>query len=270
MFQDTKIKITSRGRPYLGSPLGSLDFINEFITSKISLWTTAINNLSEVAKSSPHAAYAAYTHGLSSIWSFVCRTTPSICDLLQPSDDIIQNQLIPTLIGRPTPSNSQCSLFSLPTRMGGLNITLPSSLKNEHRWSIDLTTPLTSSIRDCTDTSYDTIQFAQEKAKKKIYLEREALLKSRYEQINPDFPDDLRFAVKLAQEKGASSWLNVLPIQEHGFSLHKSDFRDALALRYGWTPLDLPSHCSCGKNFTVDHALSCAKGGFPTLRHNEL
>ena len=76
--------------------------------------------------------------------------------------------------------------------------------------------------------------------------------------------------MKLAQEKGASSWLNVPPIQEHGFSLHKSDFRDALALRYGWTPLDLPSHCSCGKNFTVDHALSCAKGGFPTLRHNEL
>ena len=75
--------------------------------------------------------------------------------------------------------------------------------------------------------------------KKKISLEREALLKSTYEKINPDFPEDLKFAVELAQEKGASSWLNVLPIQDHGFSLHKSDFRDTLALRLGWTPLDL-------------------------------
>ena len=32
----------------------------------------------------------------------------------------------------------------------------------------------------------------------------------------------------LSQEKGASHWLNVLPIKEHGFSLHKEAFRDAL------------------------------------------
>ena len=59
-------------------------------------------------------------------------------------------------------------------------------------------------------------------------------------------------------------------LKEHGFSLHKGAFRDALALRYGWQPLNLPSNCVCGSTFTVDHALSCAKGGFPTLRHNEL
>ncbi len=45
---------------------------------------------------------------------------------------------------------------------------------------------------------------------------------------------------------------------------------DALALRYGWTPARLPSKCDCGKNFNLEHALSCAKGGFPTLRHNEI
>ena len=30
----------------------------------------------------------------------------------------------------------------------------------------------------------------------------------------------LQMAVNLAQEKGTSSWLTALPIQEHGFSLH--------------------------------------------------
>ena len=70
----------------------------------------------------------------------------------------------------------------------------------------------------------------------------------------------------LAQEKGASSWLTSLPIEEFGFSLHKGAFWDALALRYGWPPLNLPVHCT----FSVQHALSCPKGGFPTLRHNEV
>ena len=158
----------------------------------------------------------------------------------------------------------------MPTRIGGLNISPPSSLQHEYEWSLDLAEPLITNISKESTTSYDVIRYAQERAKKKIREEREAQLKSKYELLKAEFPEDLAFAVKLAQEKGASCWLNVLPIQEHGFTLHKSDFRDAIALRYGWNPQDLPSKCACGKNFSVDHALSCAKSGFPTIRHNEL
>ncbi len=74
----------------------------------------------------------------------------------------------------------------------------------------------------------------------------------------------------LAREKGASSWLTTLPLHEHGFALHKSAFHDALALRYGWTLKNTPNNCECGKVFSVEHAFSCAKGGFPILRHNEI
>ena len=28
--------------------------------------------------------------------------------------------------------------------------------------------------------------------------------------------------------------------------------------------------CICGKPFTVEHALSCSCGGYPSIRHNEL
>ena len=74
----------------------------------------------------------------------------------------------------------------------------------------------------------------------------------------------------LAQEKGASTWLTVLAVEEFGFSLHKGAFRDALALRYGWALQNTPSTCSCGTTYSVEHALSCAKGGYPTIRHNEI
>ena len=74
----------------------------------------------------------------------------------------------------------------------------------------------------------------------------------------------------VSSEKGASSWLTTLPIAEHGFALHKGAFRDALCLRYGWRPSHLPSNCTCGKQLTVEHALSCSRGGFPSIRHNEV
>ena len=52
--------------------------------------------------------------------------------------------------------------------------------------------------------------------------------------------------------------------------MHKSAFWDALALRYDWPPSHLPSSCACGASFSTEHALSCPKGGFPSLRHNEI
>ena len=70
--------------------------------------------------------------------------------------------------------------------------------------------------------------------------------------------------MELCQEKEASSWFTVLPIEECGFTLHKITFRDALALRYGWLPANSPPAVPVA----VEHALSCPKGGFPSIRHN--
>ena len=59
--------------------------------------------------------------------------------------------------------------------------------------------------------------------------------------------------------KGVSSWLNTVPLKEHGFSPARCDFRDALALRYGWPLKDVP--CVCGMDFTPAHAMCCRTGG---------
>ena len=45
---------------------------------------------------------------------------------------------------------------------------------------------------------------------------------------------NLCLALECCQEKGASSWLSAIPIEQHGFTLHKTDFTDALCLHYGW------------------------------------
>ena len=77
-------------------------------------------------------------------------------------------------------------------------------------------------------------------------------------------------AEQLAQQKGASTWLGTLPIEEHGFTLYNRAFRDALALRYGWHPNGMASTCLCGKANSVQHALNCIKGGLPIHRHNDV
>ena len=47
---------------------------------------------------------------------------------------------------------------------------------------------------------------------------------------------NLHRIVSLSSEKGASSWLSVVPIEEHDFALYKGAFRNALCLRHEWLP----------------------------------
>ena len=76
--------------------------------------------------------------------------------------------------------------------------------------------------------------------------------------------------MEIAQEVGASNWLTTLPIRAKGFSLNKQEFTDALALRYGWPVEGLPEQCACGSVYDTNHAMTCKKGGFVCIRHDEV
>ena len=59
-------------------------------------------------------------------------------------------------------------------------------------------------------------------------------------------------------------------MREFNYVLNKQQFWDSIRLRYGWAIPGLPASCLCGESFNVQHAMSCKKGGFVTLRHNEV
>ena len=88
--------------------------------------------------------------------------------------------------------------------------------------------------------------------------------------IRESLAEDLRRSMDLASEKGASVRLTSLPIAEYGFCLHKRAFADALLLRCGWSPTNIPLNCAFGAGFTICHALSCPKGGLPSIKHDEI
>ena len=225
-------------------------------------------NLTDVASSQPHAAYAAYVHGLSSRWSYLVRTISDIDDLLQPLENAIHQHLIPALTERPPCSSVERDLLVLPVRLGGLGLRDPSTASSENFQSSErITAPLVALIiSQNVGESVDpfTTSTIKKEIKKRNHQRQDEQAHIVYDQLAPD----LKRCVDLSKEKGSSSWLSVLPLEEHGFYLHKGEFKDAMCLRYGWKPNNTPQTCNCGAQFKVDHAMICHMGGFPTIRHN--
>ena len=87
--------------------------------------------------------------------------------------------------------------------------------------------------------------------------------------VTKSLPLKIQRALDFTNEKGASSWLSVIPLKEINVTLNKREFRDAIKLRHGWEFNDIQTVCVCEDLFDADHAMICMRGGFSIQRHNK-
>ena len=201
-------------------------------------------------------------------WTYYLRILPDIEDLIEPLERSISHALIPAITGH-TCTPAERDLLAFPVRMGGLGITNPCHIAaSEYEASTAITGPLVEQIVAQThelpdDHAIRTLQQCNRR-------EKDARLREDLEEVKNALPEQTKRASDLAAEKGASSWLTVIPVKDVDFTLNKREFKDAIHLRYDWQISDTPSACACGDVFGVDHAMICRRGGFIIQRHNEL
>ena len=203
------------------------------MSAKILTLENEIGTLAEFAKTQPHAAFSALTHGLAGKWLYLVRTIPDIEHLLQPLEVGLHQRLLPAMTGRAPSSDMERNLLALPARHGGLGIAMPSKIaKEQHSASLRLTSSLVRDLTGNINLPEDAVPPQATKAE----LRREARVAANAtaDEVHQHLPEQMQHARLVASEKGASSWLTALPIADHGFALPKGAFRDALCLRYGW------------------------------------
>ena len=262
--------ITKEGQRYLGAVIGTPKFKENFVKTKVAEWAQEIKTLSEIAKTEPHAAYTAYTHGLQSKWNYLMRTIPGISHLLMPVEDTIRNIFLPALLGSVTVTDEERNLLTLPPRLGGMGITSPvARAEVEFANSTKLTNSLTEKIV-AQDAHGIIDQNLVTEARKKISSDRQQAQRTKLSTLANSFPVPKWRKIQAAQETGASNWLTSLPIKSKGFSLNKQEFVDAVAMRYDWPVEGLPITCVCGEPYNVDHSRICKRGGFICIRHDEV
>ena len=274
IFEGTGMVISTDGERYLGGALGTSSFVRQYVERKVECWINEVEKLSKIAETQPHAAYAAFTHGLSSKWNYLLRVTDweenQSKDVLESLENAINTRFIPALTGQPPPGEHMREMLALPARLGGLGLTNPAaSAKEQRAVSKRISAPLVDRVVN-QDHQLGSCHSVQQSIKRSIKHAKCMKQKEDAKDLQRNLPNTLQRSMELSQEKGASTWLTSLPIDEHGFALPKAAFRDSLSLRYGWPLQNSPSHCSCGQQFSVEHALTCKTGGFPAVRHNEV
>ena len=70
LFSGSGVRIITDGARYLGAPIGSEAYRTTFIENKIAEWITEVKTLSNIAKTEPQGAYAAFTYSVISEWQF--------------------------------------------------------------------------------------------------------------------------------------------------------------------------------------------------------
>ena len=111
---------------------------------------------------------------------------------------------------------------------------------------------------------------ANENVRNEIRKDRKKRNDNKLEKVRSEMNEKQKRMNTANQEAGSYNWLTALPLKEFGYDLNKEQFWDALRIRFNWVIPKLPSECACGSKFNVQHAISCKKGGFVTLRHNEV
>ena len=152
--------------------------------------------------------------------------------------------------------------------MGGMGLTNPSQVAaSEYVTSVNISGPLAQQIKSQVHKPLDENEMHA--VQREMCPVKNQCLKEKLDEVKCSVSGKTLRAVDLTTQKGASSWLTVLPIRDMNFDLNKNEFRDAGKLRYDWE-VDMPSVCVCGDRFNVDHAMICKRGGFVIQRHNEL
>ena len=182
---------------------------------KVSQWTTEVKQLADIAKTQPQAAYSAYVHGLSSRWIFLSHTIPNISHLLEPVKDALQQDFIPVLTGCHACSREERKLLALQVRLGGLGIQSPANVsESAFEVSLKLTSPLVKAI--LTQGPNLQVDLAEViNIKDAIRKSNQELRAAQAMTVYDALPNPLQRCIELASEKGASSWLSVLPKAFH-------------------------------------------------------
>ena len=141
------VNITSEGKIHLGAALGSEEYKQEYCTDMVNSWVKELTYLCQIVDTHPQSAYAAFTKGYRSKFTYFLRTIENFEQFLTQIDNLISEIFIPTIFGLETPLEEYRDVLSMNPKEGGLGLSiLAQEAREQYKSSTNITQPHVESI----------------------------------------------------------------------------------------------------------------------------
>ena len=198
------------------------------------------------------------------------RVTPRVGEAFVPVEEALQVIFVPAIFIGLTERVSERENTCLLVKQAGLALPDPVETAPEN-WTascvitVHLVAALRGQVKFRTADHSACLREGRTAVRKRGEIRAEEALTAALERA------PVLQACCLRRAEKTEAWLTVLPSTVNGTDLGSQEWRDALFLRYGLDPPDLPKYCDgCQVRFSISHALDCKKGGLVTACHNEL
>ena len=125
VFENTEIDMR-KGASIVGSVIRSENEFKTFLDTQLEEHNKILKELGKIAKPLPQNVYSCYTKSVQKNLSFLARITPNTTEKVEACEKLLQENLIPNLIGKDNISHQLRDIASLPLKMDGLNNKLRS------------------------------------------------------------------------------------------------------------------------------------------------
>jgi len=190
-----------------------------------------------------------------------------------PIENAICTAYLPALLGGTTLTTTPpdlCALLSLPIKSSGDSVLNPTDSDDDnHTTSSVCTAVLTDSCLNVTRLTITNHQKAMRDGRSATQASKRA--NTVVNLLSLTAPMTSFAAHQTTRNTETRCWISIQPTLVNGMSLSKNEWRDAMGQIYGLELLDLPK-CWDGYStkFTMEHTLSCKKGGLVVDRHKEV
>ncbi len=271
-FEEAGIEVNfCWGKCYMGGFVGLEVMLERWLNPMVKKWVTGIETLARIAVRFPQTAYAGLVSSLQAKWQYICCVVPGAGQYLEPVESALCEKFIPALLQVSEPVDDVfCQLLSHGVKMGGIAIKNPvTSAPHLHQCSMDASNILVKALHNgggLNAEAHKAVVKAAGNAACKARLEGE---EENLEGLKSS--GGRAVAKRLGQMGKTGAWLSFIPNSFDGMELLREEFQDKLAICYGLRPRGLPERCNgCREPFTVEHGLSCKKGGFVGQQHDNV
>ena len=240
LFWGIGIKVVM-GHRYIGGLIGESEAEKRCLAGKVTGWAESVETHAGVSRKHPQSACAGLQKSLQQEWVFLQRVTPGIGNAFGPVEKVLRDTFVQALFEGLGEGAPERVVIRLPVKQAGLALLYPTLMAPEN-WTAScvITGHLIAELRGQVEFRTSDCSACLREGLTAVWRQSQHRAEEALAATIAESP--VQGARRLKWETKTGSWLTFKLSTVNGNDMGAQEWCDALFLRYGLEPPDLPKY----------------------------